>query len=113
MFPTVLSTLANETATTMDATGAIRERPVLVVLEAYSKACRACLGVRRGYEKCAEAHKANVRCLRFDASSFPALADSLGVRSLPTFILFKKGVRFDHFSTSCRDTLEEYIVDNL
>lgn len=113
MLRAVLASLADETSSTMDATGTLRERPILVVLEAYSKACRACIGVRRAFEKCAVAHRASVRCLKFDAAEVSTLADSLGVRSLPTFILYKNGVRFDHFSTSCRETLEEHIVDNL
>jgi thiol-disulfide isomerase/thioredoxin len=113
MFDAALSTYADETYVSVDAAGAVRERPFLVIVEAYSQSCRACIGMRRSFQKCAQAHVADAAFFMFDAQALPQLAESLGIRSLPTFILFKRGARLDHFNASSRDTLEENILDNL
>lgn len=106
-----------------DASAEGREGPVLVLVEAYTKSCRACIGVRRIYERIAEEQQDKVRCFRFDAFNSGNLAQKLGVRGLPTFIVFKRSAqpddegnewrRVDHFSTSKRSVIEQNIADNL
>lgn len=118
-----LASIGDECFVSVDIAGAIRERPVLVLVEAYSKSCRACIGVRRIYQRVAEQHKGAIRCLRFDAFNCGNLAQKLGIRGLPTFIIYKRSAvpgedgfewkRMDHFSTSKRSVLEQNIIDNL
>lgn len=85
----------------------------LVVLEVYSNSCRPCIGIKRGFQKSVEAHAHHARFMKLNADNHRSVSQELGVRSLPTFILYKNGSRIDHFSSSSRDTLEEYITDNL
>lgn len=99
------------------------ELPKLVLVEAYTKSCRACIGVRRVYERIAEEKKDLIRCFRFDAFNCGNLAQKLGVRGLPTFVVYKRSAepgdegyewkRVDHFSTSKRSAIEQNIIDNL
>lgn len=115
-FDDVFSSLTDESA---DG----REGPTLVLVEAYTKSCRACIGVRRIYERIAEEQQDKIRCFRFDAFNSGNLAQKLGVRGLPTFIVYKRSTqsddegngwrRVDHFSTSKRSVIEQNITDNL
>lgn len=99
------------------------EGPKLVLVEAYTTSCRACIGVKRIYERVAEEQHAVVRCFRFDAFNCGNLAQKLGVRGLPTFLVYKRSAepgengyewrRVDHFTTSKRSAIEQNINDNL
>jgi thiol-disulfide isomerase/thioredoxin len=119
-----LAAIADERVVFVDSAGAMRERSVLVLVEAYAKHCRACIGVRRVFQKVAEQHRGAVRCFKFDAFNCGNLAQKLGVRGLPTFIVYKRVAvpgeegsfewkRIDHFSTSKRSVIEQNIIDNL
>jgi thioredoxin 1 len=112
-FEAALAAAAAETVTALKADGTLRERPVLVVVEAYSRSCRACIGVKRVYEKVAEEHRAASRCYRFDAFAVPKLSAKLGLRAMPTFVLYKNGNRIDHFTAGNRASLEQHFLDNL
>lgn len=99
------------------------ELPRLVLVEAYTKSCRACIGVRRIYERIAEEKQELIRCFRFDAFNCGNLAQKLGIRGLPTFVVYKRSAqpgddgyewrRVDHFSASKRSVIEQNIIDNL
>lgn len=121
-----LAALGDQSFVSVNDDGVLREQPVLVLVEAYSKSCRACIGVKRVYEKVAEQHKDSVRCFRFNAFECGNLAQKLGVRGLPTFVLYKakdtvgeggetvtEWRRIDHFTTAKRAVLEQNIIDNL
>jgi thioredoxin 1 len=112
-FTLALESAAHETVSCLGADGRAKERPMLVIVEGYARSCRACIGVKRVYEKISEEYKASVRCYRFDAFTVPKLSQQLGLRAMPTFILFKNGKRIDHFSASSRQALEQNIIDNL
>jgi thioredoxin-like negative regulator of GroEL len=41
------------------------------------------------------------------------VAARLGIRGLPTFVLYKHGQRVDHFTSASIDTIEQGITDNI
>lgn len=87
--------------------------PGLAILEVFSTHCRACAAMKRGVRRAAARHAHHARFLQLDSDDDPQLAQSLGVRAMPTFILYKDGRRVDHFASSSRDKLEMYIADNV
>lgn len=87
-------------------------RPPLVVLEVYATHCRACKGIARAYTRVCEVHREAV-FLSSNADENDELLRHLGVRGTPTFVLFRGGVRIDHFYARDRDALEEHVSENL
>ncbi len=84
----------------------------LLVVEAYSRSCRACIGMRRTYERIAEAHP-KARFARVCVDDVPEVRDSLDVRAMPLFVFYSDGQRIDHYAGASRASLEEAISDNL
>jgi thioredoxin-like negative regulator of GroEL len=41
------------------------------------------------------------------------VANKLGIRGLPTFVLYKNGKRIDHFTSADKDTIQQNIMDNI
>ncbi|GAB0494111.1 hypothetical protein MMPV_005401 [Pyropia vietnamensis] len=87
-------------------------RPQLVVLEVFATHCRACKGIARAYTRVCEVHREAV-FLASNADENDELMRHLGVRGTPTFVLFRGGVRIDHFYARDRDALEEHVSENL
>jgi len=91
----------------------------LLVVEVWSKGCRACIGMRRTYERVADAHVSlGVKFARIcvddaDNDSGDALRAHLNVRAMPLFVFYKGGARIDHFASASREQLEQCISDNL
>lgn len=85
----------------------------LLVLEAYSAGCRACIGMRRTYGRVAEEHSRVARFARVSVDNVPDANEYLGVRALPLFVFYKDGRRIDHFAAASRERLEEAIADNI
>lgn len=71
------------------------------------------MAMRRTVRRVAAKHAHHARFLEMDADDDVHFAQKLGVRALPTFILYKDGKRVDHFASSSGDRLELYIEDNL
>lgn len=84
----------------------------LLVVEAHSRSCRACIGMQRAYERVADAYAGRARFARVSADDVPAMHKHLGIRAMPLFVLYKKGGRIDHFAGASRQRLEELIEDN-
>ncbi|CAM9817195.1 unnamed protein product [Phaeothamnion confervicola] len=95
----------------VDGRGQKRQPHALIVVEVYANWCRACIGLRPKLLKLCAVHP-EVLCCKINKSDQGALADRLGVKGLPTLILYKGGRRVDHFTTADRDTIEEAIADN-
>ena len=85
----------------------------LLVLEAYSNACRPCIGIKRGFERTVREHEHHALFAKFNVDKAPDLERKLGIRALPTFVFYKNGKRVDHVASSSLETLEQYIEDNL
>lgn len=92
---------------------AVAHTPGLLVFEVFSSRCRACMAMKRTVRKVAASFAAQARFLQLDADDDVHLAQRLGVRAMPTFILYKDGKRVDHFASSSGDRLRLYIEDNL
>lgn len=84
----------------------------LLVIEAYSRSCRACIGMRRTYERVASDYP-NARFARVCVDDVSEVRESLDVRSMPLFVFYNDGQRIDHYSGASRSSLEEAISDNL
>lgn len=69
--------------------------------------------IKRPYERMAQEYEGRVACWQMCMEDCPNFARELGVRSMPTFVVFSKGKRVDHFATSDRDVLEEVVSDYL
>eukprot|EP00183_Erythrolobus_madagascarensis_P006002 CAMPEP_0185843962 /NCGR_PEP_ID=MMETSP1354-20130828/307_1 /TAXON_ID=708628 /ORGANISM="Erythrolobus madagascarensis, Strain CCMP3276" /LENGTH=178 /DNA_ID=CAMNT_0028543557 /DNA_START=141 /DNA_END=677 /DNA_ORIENTATION=+ len=85
----------------------------LVMVKVAAKWCRACKKVERPFARVAEKWDSQLKCAAVDYQESPDIVVELGIRSLPTFVLYKNGQRIDHFSARDADTLEEHVLDNL
>ncbi len=77
------------------ARGAIRERP-LVLLDFWATWCGPCRAVGPVVEHLARKHPA-LTVVKVDIDTNPELADELGVKSIPSLLLFKEGQCVDRF----------------
>lgn len=108
-----ISTVAELDAIIADAAApADGGRPPLVVLEVFATHCRACKGIARAFTRVCEVHREAV-FLASNSDENDELMRHLGVRGTPTFVLFRGGVRIDHFYARDRDALEEQVSENL
>ncbi|CAM9597859.1 unnamed protein product [Choristocarpus tenellus] len=94
-----------------DSQGRWRQPHKLIVVAVYADWCRACLGLKPKILKLMAQHP-EVLCLKLNKGEHEELAAKLGVRGLPTTILYRKGKRIDHFTTNDIDTIEEAVLDN-
>lgn len=85
----------------------------LLVVEAYSRACRACIGVKRTYERVAASYAGRARFARVCVDDVEAAREHLDVRAMPLFVFYRNGARIDHHTGGGRERLEEAVEDNL
>ncbi|KFY92166.1 hypothetical protein V498_05125 [Pseudogymnoascus sp. VKM F-4517 (FW-2822)] len=71
---------------------AIKEHE-FVVLDAFAVWCGPCKAIAPTLVKYSEEFT-NAHFIKVDVDEVPAVAQELGVRAMPTFILFKNGVKF-------------------
>ncbi|KAK2067226.1 hypothetical protein P8C59_000984 [Phyllachora maydis] len=71
----------------------------LVVLDAFAVWCGPCKAIAPEIVKWSEQDefKDKVYFAKFDVDDLPALAQELGVRAMPTFVVFKNGEKADEF----------------
>lgn len=90
---------------------AIALTPCLLILQITRPGCRACAYVTRLIPKLARRYDGRVKFVVMDGYALPELAQSLGVRAMPTFVVYKGGKRVDHFVASRLDSIEMNIQD--
>lgn len=96
----------------MDLQAALACSPAqLTVLKVYSRRCRSCKRIERGYAKLAAKYASSVSCLQLCSERNEDMARGLGVRGFPTFIIYQDGNRVDHFASSSAEVLEDAIND--
>lgn len=83
----------------------------LTVLKVYSRRCRSCKRIERGYARLAAKYSSSVSCLQLCSEKNEDMARGLGVRGFPTFIFYQDGNRVDHFASSSAEVLEDAIND--
>uniref|UniRef100_A0A7S2V7D3 Thioredoxin domain-containing protein n=1 Tax=Fibrocapsa japonica TaxID=94617 RepID=A0A7S2V7D3_9STRA len=83
-----------------------------VVVKVYSESCRACKFMTAQFVKVLEENP-NILGLKINGGMYPELSKKLGVRGVPTFIMYINGERVDHFYAKTRDALEENIEVNM
>ena len=84
-----MSTLIEITATTFETL--VLASPHPVVLEVGAERCAPCRALERVMRELATEHGGAVRMASVDADAEPQLAARLGVRGLPTLIVFRDG----------------------
>ncbi|GAB1319648.1 thioredoxin trx1 [Madurella fahalii] len=70
----------------------------VVVVDAFATWCGPCKAIAPQVAKWAEGEfKDKIYFAKFDVDAVPDLAQELGIRAMPTFILFKDGEKVDEF----------------
>lgn len=85
----------------------------LAILKVYSQSCRSCARIARPFARMAESRQNEIACFETCIDDDEQFAKSLGVRAMPTFILFVDGKRMDHFANSNIDVIIEHVEDYL
>jgi Thioredoxin len=100
----------------VDERGRLRISPRLVILSVMRTDSLACGLVRPVLSQSCEKHKYETQFLEISTDDAWATAEAhkLGVKRLPTVIIFRNGKRVDHFSgREVRKDMEHIIFDNL
>ncbi|EGS21832.1 uncharacterized protein CTHT_0037020 [Thermochaetoides thermophila DSM 1495] len=74
----------------------ISKYPVVIV-DAFAEWCGPCKAIAPALARWSEdpAYKDKIYFVKFDVDAVPDLAQELGIRSMPTFIIFKDGEKVD------------------
>ncbi|EAA33027.3 thioredoxin-domain-containing protein [Neurospora crassa] len=85
-------------ATVAEFKEAIAKHPI-VVLDAFATWCGPCKAIAPTVAKWSEEpqFKDTVYFAKFDVDALPDLAQELGIRAMPTFVIFKNGDKADEF----------------
>uniref|UniRef100_A0A6U4NA76 Thioredoxin domain-containing protein n=1 Tax=Hemiselmis andersenii TaxID=464988 RepID=A0A6U4NA76_HEMAN len=83
----------------------------IVILEVYANWCRKCLKMSKEVFRACNQYQNEAIFLKMDAKACPDLSKKLGVRGMPTFIVYKDGERIDHFNAGNREDLNEHLED--
>jgi len=83
----------------------------VVILEVYAHWCRKCLKMSKEVFRACNQYQNEATFLKMDAKECPDLSKKLGVRGMPTFIVYKDGERIDHFYAGNREDLTEQLED--
>ena len=73
---------------------AIKKPAVLV--DAYAEWCHPCKVMSPVVDNIANLYR-KVHFIKFDVDQLPEVASELGIRAMPTFVMFKNGKKVDEF----------------
>lgn len=69
----------------------VLESGLPVVVDFFTEWCAPCKAIAPALEELSETHVGKVRFVKVDIDDEPTLAESCGVRSVPTLMVFKDG----------------------
>mmetsp|Transcript_16122 Transcript_16122/g.28245 ORF Transcript_16122/g.28245 Transcript_16122/m.28245 type:complete len:184 (-) Transcript_16122:1586-2137(-) len=78
-------------------------------LKVYTQDCRACGRMKRPFEQLSQSFP-NVSFAEIDLTIAKDAREFLGIRAVPTFVVFKGESRIDHFTAKDGDQLKENLV---
>ncbi|RKF59604.1 Thioredoxin-1 [Erysiphe neolycopersici] len=82
----------------------------LVVVDAYATWCGPCRAVAPFIELLSTNHP-HAHFVRFDVEKIPELAESLGIRAMPTFVFFKGAEKVQEVVGANSIEVERLVVD--
>lgn len=78
--------------------GLVQKAGLPVLLDVYSPTCVPCQVMHPVVERLAQRRAGQVMVVRVNADGNPGLGAALGIRGVPTFIVFSRGVERDRIS---------------
>jgi len=95
-----------------DFDAAMEEKDTLMVLDCFATWCGPCKVIAPQVVKFSEAYP-NARFYKIDVDEVPDVAQELGIRAMPTFLLFKNGDKVAEVVGANPKALESAIQSNI
>jgi len=95
MAPTIMTKV--KAITSLKEFEALRDSGKLIYIDFYTTWCGPCKVISPHFDSIADNHhkEGEVEFYKVDIDAVPALADALGIRSIPTFHAYKNGKEVD------------------
>ncbi len=82
-----------------------------VIIDCWALWCKPCLAIAPLYEKLAEMYHDKIIFAKLDTDKNPELASRLGIFSIPTFLVFKKGQMIGRWVGAHPDRLKRAVEE--